>query len=148
MSIAKKLVTNEALTFQWADESTTTVKFDDFSEDIRTRAMQHGFSQKLGDSYSGAKSVTEAKLMFDEVFVALMENDWNRKGGASGGIWVEAMQKAAGATFEEALNAWNDLDDDAKKEVRKDVHVKQAKLELELERASKKASESTPFTLG
>ncbi len=147
MNIAKKLVTNESLTFSWADETSTTFKFSEFSNDIRERAMQHGFSQKLGDAYSGAGSVAEAKTMLDEVFVALSENDWNRKGGSSGGIWVKAMERASGDTFEEALESWNGLNEDEKKEMKKDVHVKQAKLELDLEAAKKKAAELPAFTL-
>jgi hypothetical protein len=146
-SIAKKLVTNDALTFQWADETATTILFSDFSDDMQTRAMQHGFSQKLGDSYSKTGSVAEAKAQMKDVLDGLLENDWNRKGGSSGGLWVEAYAKATGSTIEETLAVWNDMDKEARKVVCKHPDVIAAKLTIELERLKAKATTAVPITL-
>lgn len=153
MSIAKKLITNEALTFQWADGTATTILFDQFSSDIKWRAEQHGFSAKLGDSYSGAISVADAKIKLQSVLDGLIDGDWNRKGSSSGGIWVEAYAEATDSTLEEALAAWTVLDNDEQAKVKKHPDVIEAKAEIELARAKAKAKaiaetgEVTPLTL-
>lgn len=150
MLIAKKVIDGNTLTFRWADDSETVINPSDFREEILQHAILHGLSQKLGDSYSGAAGdVTAAKAMFDETLTALQEGDWNRKGGgfSSGGIWVEALAKAADVTIEEALEAWNNQDDAGKAGIRKQPQVKAAKAEIELARAKAKAKDSDPFEL-
>jgi len=148
MNIGKKLITNDTLTFIWADESEpTTYRFEDFTKDMQTRAMQHGLSQKLGDAYSGATSIAEAKIRQEEVFKALMENDWNRKGGSSGGLIIEALAQAANVSFEDALEAWNGYDDDKRKMIRADKTVKVEVAKLELARKLEAAKGSEGFTL-
>ena len=150
MQIAKKMVTNDGLTFAWADESSTFIKFDDIPEAMKIRAMQHGLSQKLGDSYASSEgSITLAKSKFDEVLKGIMEGDWNRKGGTTGGVWVEAFAKAAGETIEDAMAAWDKLDDDARKEVKKHPDVIMAKAKLDVERAAAKLQDSDvePLTI-
>ena len=138
MNIAKKVITNDALTFLWADETTTTVRFEDFTVDMDVRAKAHGYSQKLGDSYSGAVSVTDAKERFKAVLEGLMQNDWNRKGMATGGLWVEALAKATNETLEAALKAWDNMDDAKKAATKKHPDLLKAKAEIELERVEAK----------
>ena len=150
MQIAKKEIGESSITFTWADETTTEIALAGFNEAIIKRATLHGLSQKLGDSYSGAAGdVTKAKAMLMETLDALREGDWNRKGGglSSGGIWVEALAKAAGETLEAALTAWNEMDDATKAEMKKHTGVKLAKAEIEVERAKAKAVEAEPFHL-
>ena len=150
MQIAKKVVGESTITFAWADETSTVVDLDTLPEAIKQRAMIHGLSQKLGDSYSGAAGdVGRAKAMFDETLSALQDGDWNRQGGgfSSGGIWVEALAQAAGVTVEEALEKWNAMDDAEKAAVRKHPQVKLAKAEIEMERAKAKAAEAPTISL-
>lgn len=149
MNIAKKTIGETSITFTWADETETVVDMADLHGSLTTRAMLHGLSQKLGDSYSGAKEVETAKAAFNETFEALKAGDWNRKGGgfSSGGIWVEALAQAAEVTLEEALAKWNEMDDATKASIRKQPQVKVAKAEIELARASAKAKDAAPLTL-
>lgn len=139
MNIAKKVVSETVVTFSWADESVSTFDIKDLSEAIIARAVLHGLSQKLGDSYSGIKSVSEAKLNVNAVWEALKEGDWNRKGVSAGGVWVEALAQAAEVSFEEALEKWNSYSDDERKDMMKHPDVKQAKLEIDLVKAKAKA---------
>lgn len=150
MNIAKKVITNKALTFLWADETSTTILFEDFSDDMDERAKAHGYSQKLGDSYSGAVSVYDAKERFKAVLDGLLQNDWNRKGVSSGGLWVEALARATGETLEDALESWNSADDAKKAAIKKHPDLLKAKAEIELERAVTKADgkDAEPLTLG
>ena len=150
MLIAKKVIDGSTLKFIWADESETEIVLTGFSDDILERATLHGLSQKLGDSYSGAAGdVTKAKAALIETLDALRAGDWNRKGGgfSSGGIWVEALARAAGEDVEKALAVWNEADDDMKKAFKKDERIKLAKAEIELERAKAKAEGAGEFTL-
>jgi len=139
MNIAKKVITNSALTFLWADETSTTILFEDFTSDMDERAMAHGYSQKLGDSYSGAVTVADAKERFKAVLDGLLQNDWNRKGIALGGLWVEALAKATNETLEAALKAWTNMDDAKKAATKKHPDLLKAKAEIELARAVAKA---------
>lgn len=139
IQIAKKMVTNEGLTFAWADETSTFVKWDDIPEAMQTRAFQHGMSQKLGDAYANSEgSVSTAKAKFDEVLKGIMEGDWNRKGGTTGGIWVEAFATAAGESLEKAMAAWNEMSDDERKAVKNHPDVKLAKAKLDVASAQAK----------
>jgi len=150
MQIAKKEIGESSIKFTWADETVTEVAMAGFSPEIVERAAKHGISQKLGDSYSGAAGdVQAAKAALMETLDALREGDWNRKGGgiSSGGIWVEALARAADDTIEKALEAWNTMGDAERSAMRKDSRVKLAKAEIEVERAKAKAEEAAPFTL-
>lgn len=150
MQIAKKVVDGNTLTFVWADETTTKVDLSELPQNIIDRAVIHGLSQKLGDSYSGASGdVRQAQMMFIDTLNALQEGDWNRKGGgaASGGIWVEALAQAAGEEIETALAKWNDMDEETRKSIRKHPQVKLAKAEIEMERAKAKAADAAPISL-
>lgn len=150
MQIAKKVVAGTTITFQWADETENVIDCKSFAENIMEHAMVHGFSQKLGDSYSqAAGDVRKAQMMFLETLEALTAGDWNRKGGgfSSGGIWVEAYAKAAGEDIEKALESWNNLSDEEKADVRKHPQVKLAKAEIEMERAKAKAADADAISI-
>jgi len=145
MQIAKKVIDGSTINFHWADGTVTAVDTNELGDTVRDHATMHGFSQKLGDSYSGALGdLAKAKVMFQETLDALRAGDWNRKGGgfASGGIWVEAYAKAANAEFSDALEKWNGLNEEEKAEIRKHPAVKLAKAEIEADRAKAKAKAS------
>ncbi len=150
MQIAKKMITNDGLTFAWADESTTFVSWSDIPEAMVQRAFQHGISQKLGDAYaSSGGNVIDAKAKFQDVLNGIMEGDWNRKGGTTGGVWVEAFAHAAGESLEKAMVAWNDMSEDERKEVKKHPDVILAKAKIDVERAAEKlnASDAPAITI-
>ena len=138
-SIARKVIVGNTLTFQWADETVTEIDLDSFQDHIDNHARNHGFSQKLGDSYSGAKSVAEAKAKLNDTLAALEAGDWNRKGGSTGGIWVEALARAAGKPIDECLAKWEAMDEEQRKAVKAHPEVAQAKAALDFERAKAKA---------
>lgn len=150
MQIAKKVIDEGTITFIWADETSTKVVLSELPETILQRAVIHGLSQKLGDSYSGSSGdVRTAQAMFLDTLNALKEGDWNRKGGgfSSGGIWVEALAQAAGEELETALTKWNEMDDATKASIKKHPQVKVAKAEIELARAAAKAKDAPTLTL-
>lgn len=140
MNIAKKLIGDTSITFTWADETSETIELSLFSEAIINRTALHGFSQKLGDSYSGIQNIAEAKIAMHGVLASLVAGDWNRKGGSTGGIWVAALARATEETLERALEAWDKMTDTVKAATKKHPDLIRAKAEIELERAQAKAA--------
>jgi hypothetical protein len=106
---------------------------------VQEHARLHGFSQKLGDSYSGKKTVAEARECFDATLAGLVEGDWNRKGVSTGGLWVAAIAEVVGITVDEALEKWQAMSEDTRKEVCKHPDVVLARKVIELARAKAKA---------
>lgn len=140
MNIAKKLVDESSITFVWADETSENISLELFNEAVINRAALHGFSQKLGDSYSGITDVAQAKLAMHGVLAALVAGDWNRKGGSTGGIWVEALVRATGESIEAAMEAWDKMTDEVRAATKKHPDLIRAKAEIELERAQARAT--------
>lgn len=136
---AKVLTTASGLVWNWADEDTDTVDLNQFNDGILQQATLHGLKQKLADSYSGAITVREAKEAFSATLKNLEAGMWNAGRSTTGGIWVEALARAAAVDLEEALEKWAGLDEDQQKDLKKNPQVKQAKAEIELERAKAKA---------
>ena len=147
MSIAKKLVTETSITFQWADGIETAIEFDSFNEDIQQHARNHGLSQKLGDSYSGAVNCDEARERFEATLAALMDGDWNRKGVATGGLWVAAIAQATGKSPDEVLEKWQAMDEATRKAVCKHPDVILARKQIDLQRAEAKAKNAPALEL-
>lgn len=59
------------VTWTWADGEVNTYDVTTFPEEVVRQATLHGFKQKGGDSYASAKSLIEAKGMFQKVMDAL-----------------------------------------------------------------------------
>ena len=143
-NIAKKKVEGTTITWTWADGKKSIVKIDDFAEELIERSAVHGISQKLGDSYSGAKSVDEARIAFDSVFVALKAGDWNRKGTGTGGIWLESIARAIpGVTLEQLLAKWDSFSDEKQKTMKGHPDTKLAHAQIVAERAQKAQKAAT-----
>lgn len=150
MQIAKKVIDGKTLTFHWADETSTVFNADDFSPEILERAMMAGLGHKLGDAYSGSKGdVRTAQAMQLDVSKALLDGDWNRKGGgfSSGGIMIEAIAAATGEEIETVLAKWNEMDEATRKGIAKHPDVKVEKAKIELARATAKAGNSEALTI-
>lgn len=94
--VASAAANAEALTFAFEGGETFEVTLDMFSEDIQQAALWHGFSQKLGDSYS-SKSGLEAEEAFGALLEQLQAGNWvsERTGGGPRITMVaEAVERA------------------------------------------------------
>ena len=140
-------VSKNELTWEFADGETETIDVGLFPPEIVQHATLHGLKQKLSDSYAGAGTVTEARERFVAVLESLLNGQWNAGRSSSGGVWVEALARAAGVDVETALEKWNGMDEETQKDVKKDARVKAAKAEIELERAQAKAKDAQPLKL-
>lgn len=156
--IARKVVDLEQGTvkFVFADGTSRTVQVDDLPASITRQAALHGLSQKLGDCYASAKEaaiearmepVDWAKQEFDSVLEGIMAGEWNRKRQGGSGLTVQALAEATGSTVEEALAAWQAMDEEKQKQVRKHPAFKEAYLRLKQEALQQAAANAKPLTL-
>lgn len=137
--IASKVTGDGFVRFEFADGEFLQCPLDDIkSNDIIGRLALHGISQKVGDSYAGAESISEARLMAESVWRNLTGGLWAVK-AAKGGKIVEALHRATGKPFDVCLEKYTLMTEDAKKGLRKHPDIKRALAEIEAERAAKLA---------
>jgi hypothetical protein len=141
--IAQKVKAGFTLTFQFEDAKGTTRVFDlsKLSEAMIRELAVHGASQKLGDSYSGVKVVTEAIQSVDDVWDNLMKGNFNATVSGSG-ILAEAVARIKGITIEEATAAIRSLDEEAVEKLKKNDRVKGMMIIIRGERAQMKIAET------
>lgn len=155
MQVAKKVIEGTKLTFNWADETSTSFVLSAYPASMVEALAMHGLKQKLGDTYSGALNngwdIARCKLEVEEVHVSMVSGDFNRKGGgaSTGGILIEAIAAVTGATIEDVLTKWNAMDDDTKASIKKreDVKVEQRKIELARAVAKAESADTTPLSI-
>jgi len=118
------------------------------------RLALHGASQKIGDSYAGAKESGEDPLKYTKEAIEatikqLEAGDWSVTRTGSGAprvsILVLALAKVKGITQDEALELVGDLSEDDKKELQKNKKIAAAMAGIRAEQAlarAKKAEEA------
>lgn len=118
------------------------VVFEDLSPEMLTRLAAHGLSQKLGDSFAGAKGDAGlAHAQCQIVADALHAGDWTTRGEGDGGDFVIAMANLTKVDADAVRAKLKTLDEDAIKalKARKDVKAEMARLKAE--RLAEKAGE-------
>lgn len=116
--MTKKVVQVDAATgkptgiiqFTFDDESTQEFNAKNCSEQTNLRAMIHGYSQKIGDSYAGAAKaegmtpLAFAKLAVKETIAQLYAGEWKapRVAGEKVSDLAIALSRLTGKTLEEA----------------------------------------------
>lgn len=133
--IATKVMGEGFVRFEFADGQFLQCDADAVRGDIVTRLMLHGISQKVGDSYAGAESVTEARMMAEAVWRNLTSGLWAVK-ATRGGKIVEALHRVTGKAIEVCLEKWAGMDEAAQKALRKHPDIKRALADMEAERAA------------
>lgn len=136
--VASKTVGDNLVRFQFANGKTIVCHVGDLGTDIIDRLALHGIAQKVGDAYASATSVDEAYANAMEVWKNLQNGLWATR--ATGGKIIEAMSRATGKTMDECLEAYNRLDDEGKKNLKKHPAIKKAMAEIDAERAAAQAA--------
>jgi hypothetical protein len=98
---AKKASAWPNATWTWSDGRVDTVDVSALPEDTQHEATLHGVKQKLGDAYSGAKSLTEAQGMFDKALDALKAGWTSRVSGGEADDPVEMLTQAVFAALQD-----------------------------------------------
>lgn len=121
-----------AILFEFEDKTTETFSLDDVNDAIRVRAMWHGFSQKIGDSYAAAGKAENplgfAKESVRETIAQLKgENAAWRAAAGEGGPRVTdlaiALSRVSGKSVDECVAYLEEQSDEQKKTWRKKPKV-------------------------
>jgi len=121
------------------------------SPEIKTLLMLHGASQKIGDSYAGAKGdfasgIASAQSVIDQ----LLAGEWTSSGEERGprlAELAEAIARIKGVPVEKALAAVEKATDDQRKAWRSNAQVKAAIAQARAEKAQKALEASQPQEL-
>lgn len=129
------------ISIDFADGHNVSLMFDDVPESVRPFAMFNGYSQKLGDSYSGAKGdINAAYAECSSVAEALLNGDWNRRGDGLGGAYLIAAAAEVARTTEDAVREkFGTLTDDERKAIAARPDVKAVIARMKAEAALKRA---------
>jgi len=142
MKIATKELIQTGVVFTFANGQKRTVLIDDTTDDIRLRYMLNGISQKHGDVYASAVSVTDAIAKFDNLHAATKAGCWTVGRTTSvAGILAEAVAVVQSIDIADAFDIVQALSDDSKKAVRKLPEIKVAIAKIELARQELKTKD-------
>lgn len=141
------------VTFSFSNGEVLDISVSELPASIVGQLICHGLSQKIGDSYAGAKTVEEALENASEMAQRLLKGEWGtvRSEGTSKARISQlslALQRATGKTEEEVLALLDTLSNEQKTALRKHPqiapHIAQIKIEQEQEKLKEleaKASE-------
>lgn len=132
--------------FTFEDNTVQTIDVNALSDDTKFRALVHGISQKVGDSYAGAKAeenpLAFAKKAAEETIAQILRGDW-RAPSAGGGPRVTdlatALSRVTGKPLEESVEYVGTLDDTQTKELRGKAKIKAMLAAITAEKAVAKA---------
>lgn len=140
MEIAKKrqVIDGEDahVIFEFSNGNVVRVNLDSFPDSMQRKFAVHGIAQKLGDSYANAESFSQAFARFESLLTQLRHGIWNIGRSATGGIWVEALQRATGSPMEDCLAKWDGLTKSGKVDLKKIPQVRAAHAAIQAERAA------------
>lgn len=136
------------------DDDAEALVFDlsKVSDDILRNLAIHGASQKIGDSYAGAKSATDgtgidpnewSRSQAESVISQLYEGKWIVRVPGEGAVTdlAVALSEVTGATMEEATDRLKDASKDEKKALRAHPDIAAVLARIKRERAEKKEKE-------
>ncbi len=132
--VAKKVVGETGVLFSFINGEALTCNLHDLPEAIVHKLALHGLSQKVGDSYAGAESVSEALGMARSTWNNLASNQWATKSQRGGKI-VEAMVRGLGKSYSECLEVWVGMEKEKKAALKKHPTIMKAMAEIDLEKA-------------
>jgi len=123
-----------------------SVNLSEIPQEIIHRLAMHGLSQKIGDSYAGVDA-SEAFAKASAVSKDLLDGNWSTRVAAAGPRTTqlaEALAAATGKTLDEAASVLENMDDDAKKDLRKHPQIKVHLAALKAAAAAKAAEKAAP----
>lgn len=139
--MATKIATKETLDngvrFTFADKASTKLDFNlsELKKDMLTALALHGLKQKLGDSYAGVDSISEAIEGVKAIWKNLQAGNFNTRTGGNS-ILSEAIARIKGISLEQASELLASLDEEALEKVKKNAQVKATMLVIRGERAA------------
>ena len=153
----KKNADYEAQTigFDFGDAGESSVSLSDLPANIVANLAVHGLSQKLGDSYAGAKTATAdteidpnewCKAQMESVFDQLKDGNWTVRVAGAGTVTdlARAMEIAMDGEFslDQCVEKLSETSKEEKAELRKHPAVKKELDAIKLARQAAKAEAS------
>lgn len=142
----------KTVTFDFDDQGENLVfDLNECDQDTIVRLALHGASQKIGDSYAGAKSKADeqnmtvpayARQQADGVITNLYNGDFNAGGGGGGprsSMLSQALAEVGGISEAEAIAKIAEADDEVKKALKKHPQIKTVMARLQAEAAAARA---------
>jgi hypothetical protein len=134
--------------FTGDDGTSHTLDINSLNSDMVFRLAVHGASQKVGDSYAGAKAeenpVAFANQAIAETIKQLQDNLWRVGGGGGGGPRItdlaNAYARAAGVSVEAAVEFLGGLTEEETKVLRKKPKVAAQLAAIAAEKAQARAA--------
>lgn len=151
---------SQSIEFIFGEAGSETVFLSDLPDDIVANLAVHGLSQKLGDSYAGAKAATEGtEIDPDEwckgqvlsVFGQLKDGNWSTRTPGAGGQVTDlaiALAQVGGIDEAVAVEKLADATKEEKAALRKVPEIKAILETLRAERAAAKAKAATAAAEG
>ena len=141
IKMAKKAKTANGVTFTFADKAATQMAFDlsELSAAMVTELAIHGLSQKVGDSYSGAETVSEGMELAKATWKNLLAGNFNAR-ASGGGLLAEAVARIKGISVAEAEAKLAEATEEQIENLRKNGKVKDTITIIRGERAAAKAT--------
>lgn len=138
--------------FDFAHGESRKVMFADFSQEVRDAAEAHGFTQTLGDSYSGSDGKPDIALAkFEARLGNLQTGDWNSREGGGGQAdedLIIALAEVTGKSEAEARKAVGEGNKEWKEARRKHKAVAAVIARLQAERKQAKVRKEDMDTKG
>lgn len=141
IKMAKKAKSANGVTFTFADKASTQIEFNlaDLSAAMVTELAIHGLSQKVGDSYSGAESVSEGMELAKATWKNLLAGNFNAR-ASGGGLLAEAVARIKGISVADAEAKLAEATEEQIENLRKNSKVKDTITIIRGERAAAKAT--------
>ena len=141
MEIAKKSTVRDenglaiGVDFAFANGSNVKVLAHHFSTAMQAELMQMGIRQKFGDAYAQAESIGAAVAAFERVVAQVKSGVWNAGRTGTGGIWVEAIARATGASLDDCMAKWSKMSKKEQDAAKKKPQIRAAHAAIQAERA-------------
>lgn len=141
IKIAKKVKTTEGVLFAFADKAETKLdcRLKDLSQEMLMECAAHGIASKVGDSYSGADTVTEGIGSAKRVWDSLKAGLFNARGVGVSSLLAEAVARIKGIKIEEAQAALGSMTEENLEKLKSNDRVKTFMTVIRGERALLKA---------
>lgn len=141
IKMAKKVKLANGVTLTFVDKAGTvlTAELDKLTPAMVTELAIHGLSQKLGDSYSGAETVTEGIDAAKSTWKNLLAGNFNAR-ASGGGLLAEAVARIKGISVADAEAKLAEATEEQIENLRKNSKVKDTITIIRGERAAAKAT--------
>lgn len=134
------------ITFKFENGHEHVIDPRKFEKNVVQHATLHGFSQKFGDSYSGAADADEAEKQFLATLENMQNGVWGVPRSAGGGgrapLVVEAIAQVLDISVSDARERYDALEQEDRKALATHPEVQAAKAQIQAQRAAEKAKEA------